>query len=136
MWPAPLSVPKVLFFVLRYYLIGHLGFVLACEYSLQQASLDFTYSFAVDFPLGLSPEDCKVAFTRNIVSSALCVVVSECKVPSIYTSSLKADIPPPGILFIRVWAFSGRDRRMLAFLIFQAIVRAPGLCFTDLSLMH
>ncbi|TEB37019.1 hypothetical protein FA13DRAFT_1093875 [Coprinellus micaceus] len=86
MWPAPLGVPKVLFFALRYYLIPHICIVLA-----------------FDFPLGLNPEQCKVAFTRALVSSALCVVLSE------------------WILFIRVWAFSGRNRRVLAFLLFQAI---------------
>ena len=76
----------------------------------------------VDFPLGLNPEECKVAFIRALVSSALCVVLSECTSWLGIPISLLTGGILKGILFIRVWAFSGRNRKVFAFLLFQAIV--------------
>ncbi|KAJ2930412.1 hypothetical protein H1R20_g6695, partial [Candolleomyces eurysporus] len=84
MWPTPLSVPKVLFFALRYYILIH--HILAVLYGL---------------PTGRSPEQCRTAFVRIGISSILVVVASE------------------AILFIRVYAFSGRNRKVLIYLILQ-----------------
>ncbi|KAF6751509.1 hypothetical protein DFP72DRAFT_475194 [Ephemerocybe angulata] len=86
MWPTPLSIPKALFFSLRYYILVH--HVLAILYGL---------------PTGLSPETCRIAFLRIGISSILVVTASE------------------AILFIRVYAFSGRNKKILVYLILQFI---------------
>ncbi|KAF6761955.1 hypothetical protein DFP72DRAFT_1061244 [Ephemerocybe angulata] len=86
MWPSPLSLPKVLFFTLRYYIFVH--HVLAA-----------LYGQVVD----LSPKACKAAFWHLGVSTSLCVILAE------------------GILFIRVYAFSGRNKKVLAWIMFQCI---------------
>ncbi|KAF5325647.1 hypothetical protein D9611_000315 [Ephemerocybe angulata] len=83
MWFAPLSIPKVLFFVVRYYVIVDNIFVVLWR--------------------GYSASECKVAFTRSAISSPLLVVGAE------------------AILFYRVYAFSGRGRWMLIYLLLQFI---------------
>ncbi|KAJ3549687.1 hypothetical protein NMY22_g780 [Coprinellus aureogranulatus] len=92
MWPAPLSFPKVLFFLLRYYSIVHMYF-----------------NLSFNLPTGLSLEFCQSGFAKVTTSGYLIVIASE------------------WILFICVWAFSGRDRRVLAFVLFQAIVIFGGI---------
>ncbi|KAF6752126.1 hypothetical protein DFP72DRAFT_464779 [Ephemerocybe angulata] len=86
MWGSPLSLPKVLFFTLRYYIFPH--HVLAA-----------LYGQIVD----LSPKACKAAFWHLGVSTSMCVVLSE------------------AILYIRVYAFSGRNKKILAWSLFQSI---------------
>ncbi|KAJ2932973.1 hypothetical protein H1R20_g4110, partial [Candolleomyces eurysporus] len=66
MWPTPISLPKVLFFALRYHILVHGVFAMT-------------------------------------LSTKLTVIASET------------------ILLIRVYAFSGKDKKLLAFLLFQFI---------------
>ncbi|KAF5319822.1 hypothetical protein D9611_012856 [Ephemerocybe angulata] len=86
MWPSPLSLPKVLFFTLRYYIFPHS--VLAALYGQV---------------VGLSPKACKAAFYHLGISTSLCAVLSE------------------AILYIRVYAFSGRNKKILAWSLCQSI---------------
>ncbi|RXW13426.1 hypothetical protein EST38_g12428 [Candolleomyces aberdarensis] len=84
MWPTPISLPKVLFFALRYYILIHGAFAM-------------TYTL----PTSLSAAQCHAAFDRIAISTKLAVIASET------------------ILLIRVYAFSGKDKKLLAFLLFQ-----------------
>lgn len=86
MWFAPLSIPKVLFFVVRYYVI-----------------VDNIFAVLFAPGRGTSANECKAAFTRSAISSPLLVVGAE------------------AILFYRVYAFSGRGRWMLIYLLLQFI---------------
>ncbi|KAJ2928269.1 hypothetical protein H1R20_g8839, partial [Candolleomyces eurysporus] len=87
MWPTPISLPKVLFFSLRYYILIHGAFAM-------------TYTL----PTNLSAAQCHAAFDRIAISTKLAVIASET------------------ILLIRVYAFSGKDKKLLAFLLFQFFV--------------
>ncbi|KAJ3544911.1 hypothetical protein NMY22_g2627 [Coprinellus aureogranulatus] len=89
MWPTPLSVPKVLFFCLRYYTLAHQ--VLAMWYGL---------------PRNVPPHECKDRLVLADISSLLVIIASE------------------AILFFRVYAFSGKSRKVLVYLITQFLVRA------------
>ncbi|KAF6745960.1 hypothetical protein DFP72DRAFT_923709 [Ephemerocybe angulata] len=84
MWPTPLSLPKVLFFALRYYILVHSVF--AATYGV---------------PTGMSPKQCSDSFLRVALSSIITMIASE------------------AILFIRVYAFSGRNKKLLIFLVVQ-----------------
>lgn len=84
MWPTPLSLPKVLFFALRYYILVHSVF--AATYGV---------------PTGMSPKQCSDSFLRVALSSIITMIASE------------------AILFIRVYAFSGRNKKLLVFLVVQ-----------------
>ncbi|TEB32182.1 hypothetical protein FA13DRAFT_1731938 [Coprinellus micaceus] len=83
-WPTSLSVPKVLFFVLRYYVI-----------------VNNVFAVLYNVPRGLTPDECRKVFYRSAYSTPVLVLGAE------------------AILFIRVYAFSGRSRRMLVYLIVQ-----------------
>ncbi|KAJ3545573.1 hypothetical protein NMY22_g2379 [Coprinellus aureogranulatus] len=95
MWGTALSLPKVLFFVLRYFIFVHMA-------------LCMSYGF----PTGVSPDVCKTEFVRVAVSSFILVVASE------------------WILFIRIWAFSGKNKKLLAFLVFQVVALHGGVKIT------
>ncbi|KAJ2912422.1 hypothetical protein MD484_g8001, partial [Candolleomyces efflorescens] len=60
MWPSPFSLPKVLFFSLRYYMLAHGVLVIYQVVST-----------------GHSPEVCKAGFIRITVSSLVVVSISE-----------------------------------------------------------
>ncbi|KAJ3535082.1 hypothetical protein NMY22_g6649 [Coprinellus aureogranulatus] len=60
MWPTPFSLPKVLFFALRYYVMVQTAF--AASYGL---------------PRGMSPEQCEAAFLRIGISSIIVMIASE-----------------------------------------------------------
>ncbi|KAJ2931036.1 hypothetical protein H1R20_g6058, partial [Candolleomyces eurysporus] len=81
MWPASMSLPKVLFFVVRYY-------------SLLHGIFSLTYSL----PTNRSAAYCTSAFVRVAVSTKLVIIASE------------------AILLIRVYAFAGKDKIVLAFI--------------------
>lgn len=83
-WPGKMSLPKGLFFVMRYYILFH--HVLAVLYGER---------------VGLSPAECKASFDRVSVSVLSLVVAAE------------------ALLFLRVYTFSGKSRKMLAYLIIQ-----------------
>lgn len=96
MWPAPWSVPKVLFFGLRYYIVVHLVF-----------------SDMYGFVPNQSPEQCAKAMFRIAISVFSILAVSE------------------AILFIRVYAFSGKNRKLMIFLICHfLILHASALVLT------
>ncbi|KAF6748913.1 hypothetical protein DFP72DRAFT_914933 [Ephemerocybe angulata] len=86
MWPAPFGLPKVLFFLLRYYIMVHRVFTVL--YGL---------------PIGLSPEQCRSAFLRTGISTWVLVSGAE------------------ALLFLRVYAFSGKNRRMMWYLLLQFV---------------
>ncbi|KAF6745477.1 hypothetical protein DFP72DRAFT_925829 [Ephemerocybe angulata] len=86
MWPTPLSLPKVLFFTLRYYVF--VNSIFAVTYGI---------------PTGMSPKQCSDAFMRISYSSILIMIASE------------------AILSVRVYAFSGGNKKLLAFLVVQYI---------------
>ncbi|KAJ2930375.1 hypothetical protein H1R20_g6721, partial [Candolleomyces eurysporus] len=85
-WPTPLSIPKVLFLVVRYY--AFINCVFALQYGL---------------PIDMSPEGCHKNqwLIATEVSTMVMIVLAE------------------AILLIRLYAFSGRDKRLFAFLIVQ-----------------
>ncbi|KAF6746238.1 hypothetical protein DFP72DRAFT_1076447 [Ephemerocybe angulata] len=60
MWFAPLSIPKVLFFVVKYYLL-----------------VNNVFAALWTMPTGRSPNECKSAFVTSAVSSSMLVVASE-----------------------------------------------------------
>ncbi|KAF5334649.1 hypothetical protein D9611_011983 [Ephemerocybe angulata] len=101
MWPTAFSIPKLLYFFVRYWV-----FVNGILAALTTGSL---------FPTENTSEQC--------------------------IANIKAAI---GILFYRVWAFSGKDNRMLIYLIVQFIVgiRNPqtlegvGLIETNFQVIH
>ncbi|KAJ2919788.1 hypothetical protein MD484_g516, partial [Candolleomyces efflorescens] len=82
MWPTPRSLPKTVFFILRYYAVVHSAFGLMYE-----------------LPRGLTAEQCRPRFILLAVSSILVVTLSEV------------------ILYIRVYAFSEKNKKLLAFLV-------------------
>ncbi|TEB32172.1 hypothetical protein FA13DRAFT_287702 [Coprinellus micaceus] len=92
MWPSPLSTPKVLFYILRYYLFIH-------------HVLTVLYGERVD----LTPEECYAGFVRVTVSSAIVITIAE------------------AILFLRVYAFSGKQRSMLIYLSIQFVAVHAGV---------
>ncbi|KAJ3535159.1 hypothetical protein NMY22_g6612 [Coprinellus aureogranulatus] len=83
-WPSVWSVPKALFFVLRYYVF--VNNILAVLYN---------------DPKDRTPEQCERAFQRVAYSTPLVTVGAE------------------AILFLRVYAFSGRSHAMLVYLVIQ-----------------
>ncbi|TEB32178.1 hypothetical protein FA13DRAFT_287727 [Coprinellus micaceus] len=84
MWPARLSLPKLLFFAMRYYIF-----------------VNNIFNALYIFPRDASPELCHSRFFRAAMSCTVLVLGAE------------------GILFLRVYAFSGRSKRLLAYLVVQ-----------------
>ncbi|TEB31134.1 hypothetical protein FA13DRAFT_1791839 [Coprinellus micaceus] len=84
MWPTPLSLPKVLFFIPRYYIFANNVF-----WALSMYRTDLT------------PEECTIDFRRLTLSSQMVVLISE------------------AILFFRVYAFSGENKKLLVWLVLQ-----------------
>lgn len=84
LWPAPWSIPKALYYFVRY-----------CTLLIIVAT-----SLAT-FPPTLTVLQCRRLFILSGVACATVVFASE------------------AILFVRVWAFSGRGRKMLVYLILQ-----------------
>ncbi|KAF6744744.1 hypothetical protein DFP72DRAFT_65584 [Ephemerocybe angulata] len=86
MWPGAWSIPKALFFSVRYCTLGVI---------VVQGFEGFPTSYTVPV--------CRGLFTLSGMSCAAVIFGSE------------------GILFFRVYAFSGRSRKMLVYLLFQFI---------------
>ncbi|KAF6760991.1 hypothetical protein DFP72DRAFT_1166027 [Ephemerocybe angulata] len=84
MWPTPWSLPKVLFFALRYYVF-----------------INNIFAAIYNFPINSSTSKCKAAFVRLAISAPLLFIMAE------------------AILLVRVYAFSGRNKWMLAYLVFH-----------------
>ncbi|KAJ2912882.1 hypothetical protein MD484_g7542, partial [Candolleomyces efflorescens] len=106
MWPTPISVPKVFFFALRYHILVHGVFVLTCEFNatpIFSKRCSHRQAFTDTLPTNPSAAQCQTAFNRVAISTKLTVIASET------------------ILLIRVYAFSGKDKKILAFLLFQFI---------------
>ncbi|KAF5334379.1 hypothetical protein D9611_013559 [Ephemerocybe angulata] len=82
MWPGRMTLPKAIFFALRYYSMAH--HILALMYGERT---------------GLTPSECKASFERVSISTAAIIVTAE------------------ALLFLRVYAFSGKNRKMHAYLI-------------------
>ncbi|KAJ2919798.1 hypothetical protein MD484_g532, partial [Candolleomyces efflorescens] len=102
MWPAPRSGPKAVFYILRYYGLVHSVFILWCEQLLRLSyfQLPFKPMLALDaLPKEMGAEQCRIAFIRLSVSSMLAMTASEV------------------ILYIRVYAFAGRNKKLLPFLV-------------------
>ncbi|KAF5310337.1 hypothetical protein D9611_012060 [Ephemerocybe angulata] len=104
MWPTPLSLPKVLFFALRYYILVHSVF--AATYGV---------------PTGMSPKQCSDSFLRVALSSIITMIASEGRrlIMSQLLILKKLTWTRLAILFIRVYAFSGRNKKLLVFLVVQ-----------------
>lgn len=90
MWPTAFSIPKLLYFFVRYWV-----FVNGILAALTTGSL---------FPTENTSEQCIANIKAAIVTAPVLLIGAE------------------GILFYRVWAFSGKDNRMLIYLIVQFIV--------------
>ncbi|KAJ2915178.1 hypothetical protein MD484_g5234, partial [Candolleomyces efflorescens] len=105
MWPAAFSLPKVLFFVVRYYALLHGVF-------------SMTYSL----PTNPTADYCSSAFVRVALSTKLTIIASEGSFELAIHQLWKLTKAPPAILLIRVYAFAGRDKALLAFIIIQFIV--------------
>lgn len=82
MWPGRMTLPKAIFFALRYYSMAH--HILALMYGERT---------------GLTPSECNARFQIVSISTAAIIVTAE------------------ALLFLRVYAFSGKNRKMLAYLI-------------------
>ncbi|KAF6753322.1 hypothetical protein DFP72DRAFT_902745 [Ephemerocybe angulata] len=95
MWPIPLSSVKVLFFVARYYTLLHLGLS-----AMQGAPRHASHHLRS----GLTPGECTRAFVQLFISSSMAVLSAEV------------------ILYMRVYALSGMNKRLMAYLAIQYLV--------------
>lgn len=64
MWPTPRSLPKLLFFLVRYYVLVNAVFALACESHPTCCSILPQETRVDGLPTNMSPEQCKSAFYR------------------------------------------------------------------------
>lgn len=140
MWSAPLSIPKVLFFATRYGALLNTAFAATCKFGCRPLKhFESNHTHNTDgLPTDLSSKQCKSAFltlggpSRSLLSSFALIPItsndeSDDEAPrycirrylsEVVSLSLNSILNTfLAILTIRVYAFSGKDRRLLAFLI-------------------
>jgi hypothetical protein len=95
MWPTPRSLPKLLFFLVRYYVLVNAVFALACESHPTCCSILPQETRVDGLPTNMSPEQCKSAFYR-VGSKSIrflsrpCLRSAHCAYYPIWVSSFSA----------------------------------------------
>ena len=93
MWPTQLSIPKALFFTLRYFIFVNNIFGALCERPYCRNEERLSDSFADSLPTDRTQEQCYDAFLRNCIASTLLVVGAEGALqPSRITGSLTSTV--------------------------------------------